>query len=354
MLVLGIETSCDETAAAVVDDDGTVVSDVVASQIALHAPHGGIVPELASRAHLQNMMPVVTQALAAVPERLSGIDAVAVTRGPGLMGALLTGLQFAKTLAWSRKLPLVGVDHLTGHLFSPYLSYEGQPAHQPAMPFIGLIVSGGHTSIYRVGGVQDVEVLGQTRDDAAGEAFDKIAKLMGLPYPGGPIIDRLAAQGDPKSIDLPTPMASMRSLDFSFSGLKSAVSRLVDGIETLDEQQKRNVAAAFQARVVEVLARKAVHACEITGIGRLVVAGGVAANLGLRAALEKRAAKKALELFIPPTRACTDNAAMIAYAGSLMLKAGIQHDHRLTVYSRRDDVVRGKFPKRQRRSRPSP
>ncbi|GAB5542559.1 MAG: tRNA (adenosine(37)-N6)-threonylcarbamoyltransferase complex transferase subunit TsaD [Sandaracinaceae bacterium] len=350
MLVLGIESSCDETAAALVREDGTVLADVVASQIAVHAPYGGVVPELASRAHLTNVLPVIEGALAEVEGGLDAVDAIAVTQGPGLVGALLVGVQAAKAIAWARDLPIVGVDHLVGHLFAVYLRRgEGDPP-QPTLPYVALLVSGGHTAIYEVTAPGEAHILGQTRDDAAGEAFDKVAKLLGLGYPGGPVVDRLAASGDPRAIELPIPMASRRTLDFSFSGLKTAVARHVEahGVPE-DEAGMADLCASFQRSVTRVLARKAVHACVQRGIPRLVLGGGVAANRGLRETTRRLAAKHDVALFVPPLASCTDNAAMIAYAGALRLAAGERDDLTLSAYSRSPDVRRGKFPKRRTR-----
>lgn len=343
MLVLGIESSCDETAAAVVRDDGRVLSDVVASQIAVHAPYGGVVPELASRAHLVNVVPVIEQALAEVEGGLSAIDAIAVTRGPGLVGALLVGVQAAKAIAFVRDLPLVGVDHLVGHLFAVYLRRGEGDAPPPELPFVALLVSGGHTAIYEVAAHDRVRIVGQTRDDAAGEAFDKVAKLLGLGYPGGPVIDRLAQGGDPAAVKLPIPMSSRRTLDFSFSGLKTAVARLVrEEGRPKSEQALADLCAAFQHAVVKVLVDKSVTACERLGIARLVLGGGVAANRGLRARASEVCASRGIELFVPPIASCTDNAAMIAYAGALRLAAGERDDLELTAYSRNPDLRRGK------------
>ncbi len=344
MLVLGIESSCDETAAAVVREDGLVLSDVVASQIAVHAPYGGVVPELASRAHLTNVVPVIERALAPIEGGLDAVGAVAVTRGPGLVGALLVGIQAAKAIAFVRELPLVGVDHLVGHLFAVYLRRGEQAPPMPERPFVALLVSGGHTAIYEVGAVDRVRILGQTRDDAAGEAFDKVAKLLGLGYPGGPIVDRLAAKGDPTAAPLPVPMSSRRTLDFSFSGLKTAVARLVRerGVPA-DEQGLADLCAAFQRAVVRVLVKKSVAACEQLGIPRLVLGGGVAANRGLRAEAERACAKDGISLFVPPIASCTDNAAMIAYAGALRLAAGERDTLELGAYSRSPDLRRGKI-----------
>ncbi len=343
MRVLGIESSCDETAAAVVED-GRVVSDVVASQIALHAPYGGVVPELASRAHLTSIVPVIETALAEAGG-LSTIDAIAVTRGPGLVGALLVGMSAAKAIAWSRDLPLVGVDHLVAHLFAVDLVRGDAPSTPPERPFIGLLASGGHSAIYEVRDVDAVELLGQTRDDAAGEAFDKAGKLLGLGYPGGPIVDRLAAQGDPRRVALPVPMAARKdSLDLSFSGLKTALARRVEleGIPGTPEALA-DTCAAFQERVVEALASRALRACRLRGVPRLVLAGGVAANRGLRARAAELCGQRGIDLFVPPLASCTDNAAMIAHAGALLLAKGRRDDASMAPYSRAPDLRRGKI-----------
>ncbi|HEY8428079.1 MAG TPA: tRNA (adenosine(37)-N6)-threonylcarbamoyltransferase complex transferase subunit TsaD [Sandaracinaceae bacterium] len=342
--MLGIESSCDETAAAVVRDDGLVLSDVVASQMAVHAPYGGVVPELASRAHLTNVVPVIERALEPIEGGLDAIDAVAVTQGPGLVGALLVGIQAAKAIAFVRDLPLVGVDHLVGHLFAVYLRRGDDAPPSPELPYVALLVSGGHTAIYEVAAPDRVRILGQTRDDAAGEAFDKVAKLLGLGYPGGPIVDRLAAKGDPSVVELPTPMSSPRTLDFSFSGLKTAVARWVreHGVPE-DEADLANLCAAFQRSVVRVLVKKSLAACERLGVPRLVLGGGVAANRGLRAYAERACAKAGVELFVPPMASCTDNAAMIAYAGALRLASGARDPLTLNAYSRSPDLRRGKI-----------
>lgn len=345
MRVLGIESSCDETAAAVVDETGRVISDVVASQIAVHAPYGGVVPELASRAHLTNVVPVLEGALAEAGG-LENIDAIAVTHGPGLVGALLVGIQTAKALAFARGLPLVGVDHLIGHLFAVYLQRGDEPVPTPELPYVALLVSGGHTAIYEVTAPGQAHILGQTRDDAAGEAFDKVGKLLGLGYPGGPVIDRLAQQGDPKAVELPVPMASRRTLDFSFSGLKTAVARHVKkhGVPA-DEAAMADLCASFQRAAVRVLVRKSVHACVQREIPRLVLGGGVAANSGLRAAAKRLCDKHDVSLFVPPVRSCTDNAAMIAYAGVMRLREGARDGFELSAYSRSPDLKRGKVRK---------
>ena len=343
MRVLGIESSCDETAAAVVED-GRVVSDVVASQIALHAPYGGVVPELAARAHLANVVPVIERALAEAGG-LARIDAVAATRGPGLVGALLVGLSVGKAIAWARGVPLVGVDHLVAHLFAVDLVRDETASLAPARPFIGLLASGGHSAIYEVRAIDDVEMLGQTRDDAAGEAFDKAGKLLGLGYPGGPLVDRLAATGDASRVRLPMPMAHRKdSLELSFSGLKTALARHVElhGVPKT-EADLADVCASFQRSVVEALATRAVLACRLRRVPRLVLAGGVAANRGLRARAAELCHAHDIALFVPPPASCTDNAAMIAHAGALRLAVGHRDDLSIAPYSRAPDLRRGKI-----------
>ena len=345
MRVLGIESSCDETAAALVTESGEVLADVVASQIKTHSPYGGIVPELASRAHMQAIIPVVRQALAELPDGLDGVDAIAVTQGPGLVGSLLVGVQVAKALAWSLDKPLVGVNHLDGHLFAVYLQRAEKGIKEvPTMPYVGLLVSGGHSALYRVDGFDDISLLAQTRDDAAGEAFDKVAKLLGLGYPGGPIIDKLAAQGDPKAVAFPMPMASRRTLEFSFSGLKTALARYVQtqGVPD-DEQALADLCASFQGVIVESLVRKSLLACEQEQLEQLVITGGVAANRGLRARAREACDEKGIRLFVPPPISCTDNAAMIAMAAARRLAAGERDDLSFAVYSRDPERRRGKF-----------
>ena len=325
MFILGIETSCDETAAAVVKDDGLVLSDVIHSQIKLHAPYGGIVPELASRDHMKNIRPVIEMALTEAKLALSDVDGISVTCQPGLSGALLVGIQAAKGIAFARGLPVVGVDHLMGHLMAVFLRHEAADVRKPQFPFVALIVSGGHTALYRVEGpaLSDIRELGATRDDAAGEAFDKVAKLLGLGYPGGPIIDRLSAEGDPTQVPLSRPMPGRNTLEFSFSGLKTNVMRYVNenGLPS-DGASLRNLCAAFQTRVVDTLVKKAVLAVRAERLSTLVIGGGVAANSQLRAALRKACERYQIELFVPELRACTDNAAMIAYAGRHRLMCG--------------------------------
>lgn len=345
MRVLGIESSCDETAAAVVTQDGLVLADVVASQVATHGPYGGIVPELASRAHMQAIVPVIRSALEEIEGGFAGVDAIAVTQGPGLVGSLLVGAQVAKALAWTLDKPLVGVNHLDGHLFAVYLQRSGdEPRPAPEMPYIGLLVSGGHTALYRVDGYADISLIAQTRDDAAGEAFDKAAKLLGLGYPGGPVIDKLAARGDAKAVSLPRPMASRRTLDFSFSGLKTALARHVHkhGLPP-DDAALADLCASFQGVIIDSLVRKAVLACEREDIDRLVITGGVAANRGLRAEALRVCEARGLSLFVPPPVSCTDNAAMIAMAGAQRLTAGHRDELSFVVHSRDPERRRGKF-----------
>ncbi len=338
MLVLGIESSCDETAAAVVSDDGRVHSDVVHSQVAVHAPFGGVVPELASRDHLRNMVPVVNEALARAHVTLDDIDGLAVTCQPGLSGALLVGVQTASGLAWATGKPIVGVDHLVGHLLAAFLRYPDiETPPPPQYPFVALIASGGHTAIYRVDGPfpdQTVE-LGATRDDAAGEAYDKTAKLLGLGYPGGPIIDRLASEGNPDSVQLSQPMSSRHSLEFSFSGLKTNVARWVESNGRPDDGPLlRDLCAAFQRRVVDALVSKAVRATRQQELATLVLGGGVAANRTLRAEAVAVGARYGLRVVVPALRCCTDNAAMIAYAGSQKLLRGDDEKYALTISPR--------------------
>jgi N6-L-threonylcarbamoyladenine synthase len=344
MNVLGIESSCDETAAAVVREDGTVISDVVASQVKEHAPYGGVVPELASRAHLRAIVPVLRGAVAALPNGLDDVDAIAVTNGPGLVGALLVGISAAKAIAFSRGLPIVGVSHLDGHLLAVHLVREGEPAHVPEMPYVALLASGGHTALYEVRAYDDIELLGQTRDDAAGEAFDKVAKLLGLGYPGGPVVDRLARTGDPRAIELPLPMPARTSLEFSFSGLKTAVAHHAreHGVPK-DEAGLADVCASFQRAAVETLARKSIAACQTRGVPRLVLTGGVAANRGLRERAKELADEAKIALFVPPFSSCTDNAAMIAYAGAQRLVHGERDDLELPAFSRAPTYRRGKI-----------
>jgi N6-L-threonylcarbamoyladenine synthase len=300
-LILGVETSCDETAAGIVSREGRLLANVVASQAELHARYGGVVPEVASRRHLELVAPVVTEALAQAGAGLDDLDAVAVTRGPGLIGALLVGISAAKALAWSRRLPLVPVDHLHGHVASLYL--EPDPLEPP---FVALLASGGHTLLLEVRDKGGYEIIGTTLDDAAGEAFDKGARLLGLGYPGGAAIDRLAQEGDPEAFSF--PVARVPGLDFSFSGLKTALLYAVRDLSARELKARRaDLAASYQRAIVRALVGRTLEAAEQTGLAQIAVVGGVAANSELRASLD--------EARLAPLELCTDNAAMIASAG---------------------------------------
>lgn len=311
MVLLGIDTSCDDTSAAVVSDGRDIRSNVVSSQSEIHKKYGGIVPELASRRHIEMIWVVVNEATQKAGISLDELDALAVCHGPGLIGSLLVGCGFAKAIAYARKLPLVSVNHLEGHIFSVFLEEK-----KPAYPFLSLIVSGGHTSLYLVEGFGRYIELGRTRDDAAGEAYDKVSKLLGLGYPGGPVIDGLAVEGDPKAFSFPRAYLP-ESFDFSFSGLKTAVRNKVQGEESLiaTPQFVKDISASFQAAVVDVLVRKVEWAIVKKGIRRVTMAGGVAANSALRRRMEKMAADRDVELYLPSRNLCTDNAAMISAAG---------------------------------------
>lgn len=307
-LILALETSCDETSASVVADGRIVLSNVIFSQIPVHQKFGGVVPEIASRKHIEKVIPVVEQALQEAGVELKDITAIGVTHGPGLVGALLVGVAVAKALSFATDIPLVGVNHLEGHIFANFLSHkELEP------PFMALVVSGGHTSLVHVKGYNEFELLGQTRDDAAGEAFDKIARVMKMPYPGGPHIDRLAATGNPDAIPFPRALTGRDNFEFSFSGLKSAVLNYLNSAEQKGEEiNHADVAASFQAAVVDVLVSKALQAADKCGVKQVVLAGGVAANSGLKGKLAKECTKQGISLYSPELILCTDNAAMIA------------------------------------------
>ena len=348
--ILGIESTCDETGAAVVTDGHLVRSNVVASQVDLHAKYRGVVPEIASRAHIENILPVVREALGNAELRMQNaesgaqaatspilhssfiihhfpLDAVAVAHRPGLIGSLLVGVTAAKSLAWALQKPLIGVDHVHAHLYSVVLD---QPGFTPPMPAVGLVVSGGHTALYRVGSWLDVQLIGSTIDDAVGEAYDKVAALLGLGYPGGPILDNLAATGDPKAVTFPRTLLGRDSLDFSFSGLKTAVLYHVRGVPgrdrpvaaapqpALTDQQLRDVAASFQAACVDVITKKLRRAVEQASAKSVLIGGGVSANRGLRAALSNFP----VPVFFPPLRYCTDNAAMSAGLADVYYREG--------------------------------
>jgi len=331
MLVLGIETSCDETGVALYDTGHGLRGHALHSQIKMHAEYGGVVPELASRDHVRRALPLTTQVLSQAGVDLHDIDAIAYTQGPGLAGALLVGTSIAEALAFALDLPTIGVHHLEGHLLSPLLE-----EHPPAFPFVALLVSGGHTQLMRVDGIGRYELLGDTLDDAAGEAFDKTAKLLGLPYPGGPAISALAEQGRPGQFKLPRPMLASGDLNFSFSGLKTAVLTLVTQHQPATDQIRADIAHAFQEAAVEVLAGKCVAALKQTGLSRLVVSGGVGANRRLRVELDKAARKKEFEVYYPRMEFCTDNGAMIAFAGAMRLTHAQSGTHAFSIRPRWD------------------
>jgi N6-L-threonylcarbamoyladenine synthase len=317
MLLLCIESSCDETAAAVVRDGRQVLSSIVSSQVAIHADYGGVVPEIASRKHLENVIPVIEEALLHAGATLNDLEGIVVTRGPGLIGALLVGISMAKGLAAALQLPLAGVNHIESHLLAIHLE------QQVDFPYLALVVSGGHTHFYHVDGIGQYRTLGQTLDDAAGEAFDKVAKLLGIPYPGGAVIDRLSTDGDPAKVLLPRPLLHDGSCNFSFSGLKTAVlTHLRRFPEAADEANLPDICASFQSAVCDVVLRKTEIALEKTGCGRLVLAGGVACNSGLRRELGRLATKRNFDLFIPSPHYCADNAAMLAVPGDFYLGTG--------------------------------
>ncbi len=332
MLLLAIESSCDETAAAVLEDGNNLLSSVVDSQIQVHSPYGGVVPELASRRHIETIYQVVNEALKQASVSLEQLDAIAVTQGPGLVGSLLIGMSFAKALAYVEKLPCLGVDHMAGHLLSIFLG-----KNHPGFPYVALAASGGHSSIYLVNDPLSYTLLGQTRDDAAGEAFDKVAKLLGLGYPGGPIIAEIGGQGNPEAVSFPRAWLEPGSLDFSFSGVKTAVANFVAKInQDKKELHIPDLCASFQEAIVDVLVEKTLAAAEKSDVSQIVLAGGVAANQRLRDLMSSRGQKKNFSVYMPPKKYCTDNAAMIAVAGYHLFKTGKQKSSTIDmdVYSR--------------------
>jgi N6-L-threonylcarbamoyladenine synthase len=335
MIILGIDTSCDDTSAGAVEDGRRVLSNVVHSQVELHHPHGGVVPELASREHLKNIIPVVSESLARAEIQMKDVDGIAVTVGPGLVGALLVGLYYAKGLAYVHDIPLVGINHLEGHILSIFLEESF-----PDFPFVALTVSGGHTCLYHVQGYGRYTQMGQTLDDAAGEAFDKVAKILGLGYPGGMVIEKLAREGNADSISFPRAYLSKESLDFSFSGVKTAVSLYVEKWRKSETHESSNaladIAASFQESIIDVLVNKLLLAMTKTGVRSVAAAGGVACNKRLRDKLLEAATDAGGKVYYPRPGYCTDNGAMIAVAGY----------HRLIHGERADDSmdVRSKYP----------
>jgi N6-L-threonylcarbamoyladenine synthase len=317
LLILGIETSCDETGVALYDTRDGLLGDALHSQVELHARYGGVVPELASRDHVRRLLPLAAKVLAGASRRVEDIDLIAYTQGPGLGGALLVGASIATGIGLALGRPVVGIHHLEGHLLSPLLADP-----RPEFPFIALLVSGGHTQLMRVDGVGRYALLGETQDDAAGEAFDKTATLLGLGYPGGPALAKLAESGDAGRFDFPRPMITSGNLDFSFSGLKTAVLTRVKALGELDERTRADLAASFQHAVVEVLAAKCADALRREGLQQLVVAGGVGANALLRSRLEEEAKRRGARVYFPPLRLCTDNGVMIAFAAALKYPQG--------------------------------
>jgi len=328
MKVLGLETSCDETGLAIFDseqmgsDNQGLVGQVLYSQIELHAVYGGVVPELASRDHIRKLVPLLDELLAQCDMSKNDIDAIAYTKGPGLIGALMTGALFGRSLAYGLDIPAIGVHHMEGHLLAPLMG-----ANPPAFPFVSLLVSGGHTQLIAAKGIGEYEILGESIDDAAGECFDKAAKMLGLPYPGGPNIAKLAETGNPNAYELPRPMLH-RGLDFSFSGMKTAVHNLIKDTagSDSDPQVRADIAASFQHAMVDTLVKKCVKALKQANVSRLVIAGGVSANTHLRETLETELAKINASVHYAPPALCTDNGAMIAYAGYERLQAGQADD----------------------------
>ena len=318
MKTLGIETSCDETAIAVFDSEQGIIGESVYSQIKMHAEYGGVVPELASRDHCVKIITVLEEALGDID--LHSIDQVAYTSGPGLLGALLIGESFAQGLSTALNVPLIPINHLEGHLMSPIMEFP-----EITVPYISLLVSGGHSMIVDVEDRGDYKILGQSQDDAVGEAFDKVGKLLGLPYPGGPHIEKMALEGNPKAYEFPRPLMHSDNLDLSFSGLKTAVLYTVRDIEDLNDQVKADVAASFQQAVIDVLTKKIKKAIELTGRDEVIIAGGVAANKALRSAIKELENSMGIKVYYPDLKYCGDNAAMIAFVGSLRSSDGVNN-----------------------------
>lgn len=330
MLIMTIESSCDETSAAIIKDGTQVLSNAIATQIPIHRRYGGVVPELASRNHVLAVTQVINDALSVAGCTLQDIEGIGVTSGPGLMGSLLVGIETAKSLAYALDIPCVGLNHLEGHLTAVLLELDdGDPP--PEFPYIGLVASGGHSDLYLVEGIGQYTSLGRTRDDAAGEAFDKVAKMLGLPYPGGVEIDALATQGNPEAINFPRPMWTRKNLDFSFAGLKTAVLTHLKAHGIPTGQGLHDLCASFQAAVVDVLVMKTIAAAHQQRVSRVVVSGGVACNSALRAAMRERASKKNIRVFLAPARLCTDNAAMLGPAAHARLLERPSHFEDFTL-----------------------
>ncbi|MFT4632714.1 MAG: N6-L-threonylcarbamoyladenine synthase [Candidatus Pseudothioglobus sp.] len=335
MRVLGIETSCDETGVAVYDDSRGLLADLLYSQVDLHAEYGGVVPELASRDHIRKTLPMIHEAMTQSHSKPDDIDGIAYTAGPGLVGALMVGASIAKSLAFAWQVPAIGIHHMEGHLLAPMLD-TGLTAERPEYPFLALLISGGHTQLMSCQSLGQYQLLGESLDDAAGEAFDKVAKMLGLPYPGGPAIERLAHQGTPKRFRFPRPMTDRPGLDFSFSGLKTFTMNTLKALPNPTAQDKADVALAFQTAVADTLRIKCKRAAEQTGLKQMIIAGGVSANQALRAALQSVTQSTGCKIYYPALKLCTDNGAMIAYAGMQHLNKG--HSEPLDI------IVRPRWP----------